>query len=543
VRVLSVSVTDAGRALAARLPFEHVHGSAAATVRRRWGDVDAFVLFCATGAAVRIVAPLLADKRRDPAVVCVDDAGRFAVALCGAHERGGNALARRVAAALGATPVVTTAAEAHDPPPPPPVAVVAGVGASTDACVRDVEALLDAALADAGCGRDAVVAVATIDRRAADPAVTDLGLPVVAYPAERLATVPVPSPSEAVRRAVGTPSVAEAAALLAAGSGGRLLVRKRASTHATVALACLPPATAKELRGKNLSAKETGGKNPSRDPATTAGVDTDRRSSPRNLSPDAAVRTDARHSRSGRGVLTVVGIGPGSPRHRTPAAADALGTAEVVVGYEGYLDQAADLVAPGADVLASPIGAEVDRAERALAAAAGGRRVALVCSGDPGVYGMASLALELGPELAPDVEITVVPGVTAALAAAAALGAPLGHDHAVVSLSDLLTPWPVIEVRLRAAAAADFVVALYNPRSSRRTWQLQAARRILLAHRSPTTPVGVVTAATRPDQSVTLTTLADLDPASVGMASLVIVGASQTRVAGGRMVTPRGYRR
>jgi cobalt-precorrin 5A hydrolase/precorrin-3B C17-methyltransferase len=154
---------------------------------------------------------------------------------------------------------------------------------------------------------------------------------------------------------------------------------------------------------------------------------------------------------------------------------------------------------------------------------------------------MASIALELAAAEAPDIEVEVVPGVTAALAAAAALGAPLGHDHVSISLSDLLTPWDAIERRLRAAAEADLVVALYNPRSRGRDWQLEAARSLLLECRAPSTPVGVVTDAARPGQTVTLTTLADLDPQQVGMTTCVVVGSSATRVVAGRMVTPRGY--
>jgi precorrin-3B C17-methyltransferase len=154
---------------------------------------------------------------------------------------------------------------------------------------------------------------------------------------------------------------------------------------------------------------------------------------------------------------------------------------------------------------------------------------------------MASIALELAAD-APGVEIETVPGVTAALAASAAVGAPLGHDFATISLSDLLTPWEAIEARVRAAAAADFALALYNPRSERRTWQLDAARQILLAHRAPSTPVAVVTDATRADEHVRVTTLAELDPSDAGMTTCVLVGASTTRVVDGRVVTPRGYR-
>ncbi len=539
-----MSVTEAGRRLAARLPYEHVHGRVAEVVPARWAEVDALVLFLATGAAVRIVAPLLADKATDPAVVCVDEAGRFAVGLCGGHAGGANDLARAVAAALGATPVVTTATDAvgavavdslpgfvaagdvagvtralldgHPPlvdnplgwPHPlvaghgpqrvvvtdelladepglvalHPPSLVAGIGASTGAPPHEVEALLAAALAGAGLARASLAEVATIDRRATDAAVVALGLPVRAFPPEALAAVDVPSPSEVVRSAVGTPSVAEAAALLAAGPGGELVVAKQATAHATVAVA--------------------------------------RRRRP-------------------RGHVAVVGLGPGDPAHRTPAAEAAVRRAEVVIGYGPYVDACADLLTAAHEVVRSPIGEETVRAKQAVAEAEAGRRVALVCSGDAGVYAMASLALEVAGDAG--VRVEVVPGVTAALAAAALLGAPLGHDHAVLSLSDLLTPWPAIERRLRAAAAADLVVALYNPRSRGRTWQFDAALAMLLEHRSPQTPVGVVTDATRPGQAVRLTTLGDVDPAEIGMTTCVIVGSSATRVIGGRMVTPRGY--
>jgi cobalt-precorrin 5A hydrolase / precorrin-3B C17-methyltransferase len=542
MKVLSVSVTAAGAALAGRLPHEHVAGRAGDVVPARWAEVDAFVLFLATGAAVRIVAPLLADKATDPAVVCVDEAGRYAVALCGGHAGGANALARSVAAALGATPVVTTATDAMAVPaldqlpgfvatgdvagvttalldgrrpvvaaelpwpapfpsgdgperivvsdrvvaPAPgvvalhPPSLVVGVGASSTAPAEAAATLLATALA--GLARPSVAEVATIDRRAGDPVVTSLGLPVRSFSASALAAVDVPTPSEAVRAAVGTPSVAEAAALLAAGAGAELVVPKLVGREATVAIA--------------------------------------RRRRP-------------------RGHLSVVGLGPGDVAHRTPAAEAAVRGAEVVIGYGPYVDACADLLTAAQEVVRSPIGDETVRAKQAVAEAGAGRRVALVCSGDAGVYAMASLTLEVAGDAGVDVE--VVPGVTAALAASALLGAPLGHDHVIISLSDLLTPWTAIESRLRAAAEADLVVALYNPRSRGRTWQFDAACDILRASRPAGTPVGVVTDASRPAQSVQLTTLEAVDAGTVGMTTCVIVGSSTTRVIGGRMVTPRGY--
>jgi cobalt-precorrin 5A hydrolase/precorrin-3B C17-methyltransferase len=476
VNVVSVAVTEAGRRMAARLPYEVVDAPAGEAFRSRWQEVDGFVAFLATGATVRIVAPLLRDKRTDPAVVCVDEAGRYAIALVGAHEGGGNDLARRVADLIGAEPVVTTASDAvHGTGPP---SLVLGVGTSSDAPAEEVAALVEATLLEADLAPESVATVATIDRRRHHPAIVGLGRPVQVFTAGQLAAVAVPSPSAAVEDAVGTPSVCEAAALLAAGPGAELVVAKRKNAVATVAVARRP-----------------------------------------------------------RGRLWLVGLGPGAIEHRTPAATTAVRHAEVVVGYGPYVDQCADLLRPHHVVVRSPIGEEVSRARTAIEHASAGRRVALVCSGDAGVYAMASIVLELEPDL----DVEVVPGVTAALAAAARLGAPLGHDHAAVSLSDLLTPWEAIERRLRAAAEADFVVSLYNPRSKGRSWQLMAARDILLERRPPTTPVGVVGDVSRPQERVELTTLAELDVEAVGMTTCVVVGSSVTRVVGGRMVTPRGY--
>ena len=186
------------------------------------------------------------------------------------------------------------------------------------------------------------------------------------------------------------------------------------------------------------------------------------------------------------------------------------------------------------------MGAETERSRQALERAAGGQRVVLVSSGDAGVYGMASPLLETARAL-PETDIEVIPGVTAATAAAGLLGAPLGHDFACISLSDLLTPWETIEQRLESAARGDFVVALYNPLSRQRTWQLPRAREMLLQHRQPETPVGLVDKAYRPGMRTWHTTLGDLTSEGVGMETTIIIGNSQTRLINGRMVTPRGY--
>lgn len=550
--ILCVSLTSNGEVIARRLPYERVHGELGETVRSRWSTVSGFVLVASVGIATRVVGPLLRDKAVDPAVVCVDESGRWVVPVAGGHVGGANSLAREVAGIIGATAVITTASDNGQVPaldmlagfgisgdvaavtrrmldganltvrvvtpwPLPsvlqsrftvadsvdadlivsdqalprtvdtvvlhPLSLVAGIGSAAGVSADEVSTLLDTALAVGGLDRRSVALVATIDLKANEDGIVALGLPIHTFPAEALAQVAVPNPSAIVEAEVGTPSVAEAAALLAAGAGSTLVVSKQRSAMATVAIA--------------------------------------RRTAP-------------------TGQLSVVGLGPGLPNHRTPAASTAVRNAQVVIGYDLYVDQCHDLLTPAQDVVRSPIGAEAERCRMALQRAAAGETVALVCSGDAGVYAMASLVLELAPEYG-NPTVLVVPGVTAALAAAAVLGAPLGHDHAAISLSDLLTPWTVIERRLQAVAEADLVVTLYNPRSLKRTWQLERALEILAAHRPADTPVGLVTEVGRTTERVILTTLALARPEDVDMLTCVVVGASTTRTINGRMVTPRGY--
>ncbi|MER5180571.1 precorrin-3B C(17)-methyltransferase [Streptomyces sp. NPDC002896] len=559
-------------------------GAVGDAVRRAFGECEQLVCFLATGAVVRLVAPLLGDKASDPGIVCVDEAGRFAVSLVGGHGGGANRLAQEVGEVLGAQPVVTTATDSvgvpgldtlgfpvegdvagvsramldgepvalqaevawplpalpsnvtYDAQYPPswvvptlpqalgsapaggtpialrngpqqlrvtdrlvepvdgqvvlrPPSLVVGVGASKGAPADEILDLIRTALRDAALSPLSVAELATVDAKAGEAGIVEaarqLGVPVVTYGADELAGVDVPNPSGAPLAAVGTPSVAEAAALV---RGGELLVPKRKSTR------------------------------PDGQPA---------------MATCAVVR------RPGRGRLAVVGLGPGARDLLTPRAKDELRRASVLVGLDQYVDQIRDLLRPGTRILESGLGAEEERARTAVAEARRGQAVALIGSGDAGVYAMASPALA---EASDDIDVVGVPGVTAALAAGAILGAPLGHDHASISLSDLHTPWEVIERRVRAAAEADIVVTFYNPRSRGRDWQLPKALAILAEHREPTTPVGVVRNASRADESSRLTTLAELDPATVDMMTVVTVGNTATREIAGRMVTPRGYR-
>ncbi|MFD4757344.1 precorrin-3B C(17)-methyltransferase [Streptomyces sp. NPDC058439] len=524
-------------------------------VQRAFAECEQLVCFLATGAVVRLLAPLLSDKSSDPGVVCVDEAGRHAVALLGGHGGGANALAEAVGEVLGAAPVVTTATDATGvlgldmlglpvegdvagvsramldgapvelradvvrplPPLPSnvspgaggpavlhvtdrivepgslaavlrPASLAVGVGASKGAPVEEVVGLIRDTLDEAGLSPLSIAELVTVDAKADEPgivaAAARFGVPLRTYAAEELARIEVPNPSGAPLAAVGTPSVAEAAALAA---GGELLVPKRKSNPA----------------GR------------------------------------AAMATCAVVRRSPRGRLAVVGLGPGARDLLTPRAREELRRASVLVGLDQYVDQIRDLLRPGTTVLESGLGAEEARARTAVAEARKGHAVALIGSGDAGVYAMASPALA---EAGTDIDVVGVPGVTAALAAAAILGAPLGHDHVSISLSDLHTPWEVIERRVRAAAEADLIVTFYNPRSRGRDWQLPKALSILSEHREPATPVGVVRNASRPDESSRVTSLAVLDPATVDMMTVVTVGNTATREIAGRMVTPRGYR-
>ena len=224
----------------------------------------------------------------------------------------------------------------------------------------------------------------------------------------------------------------------------------------------------------------------------------------------------------------------------TPEAGEALAVAEVIVGYQTYLDLIPEFLV-GKEVIASQMMKEVDRCRKALDLAGEGRIVALVSGGDPGIYAMAGLVFEMAREQNVCVEIEVIAGIAALNACAARLGAPLMHDFAAISLSDLLTPWEKIEKRLEAAAAADFVVVIYNPKSKKRAEHIVKAREILLAHRAPETPVGIVTAATRDNERIVLTTLDKMLTSEIDMQTTVIIGNSATFAWQGFMVTPRGY--
>ncbi|MFB9908166.1 cobalamin biosynthesis protein [Allokutzneria oryzae] len=531
-----------------------VEGAVKPALRRMWPRLGAAVFFLSTGATVRLIAPVLADRHGDPAVVCVDEESGYAVALTGGPAA--NALADRVGEFLGCRPVVTTAAESvgatvldemvelldatvdgeladcaeallagepvrvvnplrfplpampsnvtvHDELTPSgplwtvlvddrllpaegrvlrlvPRTLVIGVGSSSGVPASAVTGLLAELAERSELDLRAVRAFATVDAKSGEQGILDAvedhgfwqdsSAELLHYPAGTLAGVDVPNPSEALRAEVGTPSVAEAAALhaagqLAAGAPVELVVAKLKGDKATVAAARVRP----------------------------------------------------------RGRLVVVEVGPGAEDLRTPRAESELRRAAVVVGLEADVDRVRHLLRLGTEVRISAPGDERQRAAEAVRLAEEGQAVALIGSG-----AVTGPALEQADER---IEVAGVPGVSTALAAAAELGAPLGHNHAVICLADPATPWPVTEQRVRAVAEADLVVCLQDNAE----WRLGAALDLLRLHRPPKTPVGVA----GPGVPATVATITTFDPEAVPASATVIVGSSRTSAVAGRMVTLR----
>jgi cobalt-precorrin 5A hydrolase/precorrin-3B C17-methyltransferase len=548
----------------------------------QWSTARGFVIVGACGLVTRLIAPLLVNKASDPAVVVVDPQGRFAIPLLGGHTAGAERLSHQIAACLGGQAVLTgaTAAagllsldsfgkdwgwqrgkgdwsalmhkathldqplrlEAHhgsrrwleleaatclleraggtgsgsgkNPEADlvvdihtgagcrwHPPSLWLGMGCERNTSLSLLERLLEQTLGDQELAPESVAGLASIDRKSDEPALLALaakrGWPVRWFGAESLAAVPVPTPSAAVAQEMGTASVAEAAALLAAGPAAQLLQTKR-----------IEHANPGELGAATL-----------------------------------AVALAESQWAPERGQLHLVGSGPGSLELLTADARRALAEATVWLGYGLYLDLLEPLRRPDQLRWNGQLTEERARCALALELASQGLNVALVSSGDSGIYAMAGLALELWLASPADgrPSFSVHPGISALQLAAARAGAPLMHDFCTISLSDRLTPWEVIEKRLQAAAAGDFVVALYNPRSLGRDWQLARARELLLEGRPASTPVALARQLGRADEAVSLHSLGELPVEQVDMLTLVLIGNSSSYAKDGRMVTPRGY--
>jgi cobalt-precorrin 5A hydrolase/precorrin-3B C17-methyltransferase len=531
----------------------------------------AIIGLCAAGILIRAIAPHLRDKHAEPPVIALAEDGSSALPLLGGHH-GANELARRIASLCGGHAAITTASEvrfgfALDDPAPGfvfanpqhmkpataallngaglalkgggspfpaqtiptwapgfsgvtlevseqdvpgaddhlvyhPKTLVMGLGCERHAAPDELIALAAEILANSKLSPSSLAAVASIDLKSDEAAIHAVaeyfGVPARFFTADELAreTPRLKNPSEIVAKEVGVPGVAEAAALAAAGSQSELIVEKTRSPRGTCAIA---------------------------------------------RSPRPILSTPGR----ARGILHVVGIGPGTPEWRAPAARAALEASSDWVGYGLYLDLAAD-VKSGQREHRFPLGGEEDRVRHAIALAKEGREVALVCSGDAGIYAMAALVYEI-IDLEPSrIAVNVIPGISAFQAAAAKAGAMIGHDFCCISLSDLLTPWEAIERRLHAAAEGDFVISFYNPRSLKRRDQLERAFAILKRHRPAETPVIIASNLGRPEEKVRIVRFDAFDPDDVDMLTLVMVGSSQsrsfTRGDGNTCAyTPRGY--
>jgi cobalt-precorrin 5A hydrolase/precorrin-3B C17-methyltransferase len=538
----------------------------------------AIIGICASGILIRALGPHLNDKQEEPPVIAVAEDGSAVIPLLGGHH-GANELASKIATALEITPAITTGGDirfgvALDAPPEGwalsnpenakdvmarllsgaharitgnapwleqaslplsedgeielvvipyaeqgsvgklvyrPKSIALGVGCERNCEADELIELVNRTLKANNLAPEAIALIASLDLKADEGAVhtlgKHLGVPVRFFTADELnqQTPRLRNPSDIVLQEVGCPGVSEGAALACMGEDGDLIVEKTKSKRATCAIALAPTPI------------------------------------------DAATLGHA------RGQLFVVGIGPGGEAWRSAEAVSLLRTATDWVGYGLYLDLVSDLNDDTHEHRFA-LGEEEVRARHALELAGEGRDVALICSGDAGIYAMASLVFELldtGSSGAPvsdaahRVEITVAPGISALQAAAAKAGAPLGHDFCAISLSDLLTHWEAIEKRLHAAADGDFVVALYNPKSRRRTDQLGRAITILSQQRPDDTPVIIAASLGRPEEKITMTTLGEFDPEQVDMLSIVIVGSSTTRcmtkTCPERIYTPRGY--
>jgi cobalt-precorrin 5A hydrolase/precorrin-3B C17-methyltransferase len=588
VLILGESGAALGRQLRAALPRARLHGP-----RSHPGDWDetyerasihigqlfergqSIIGVCASGILIRSIAALLGAKGEEPPVVAVAEDGSVAVPLVGGH-RGANALARAVAELTGGVAAITTAGDlrlglALDEPPAgwkiadparvkpvvgalltgapvalkeeaagagwlragairwaeegrhcvvvtdraastetdalvfhPPILAL-GIGCERGCSAEEISDLAHSTLAAAGLSLKAIAAIVSIELKLAEAGIhalaAELGAPARFLPVPRLLaeTARLSERSAAAFRATGCWGVAEGAALAAAGRDGVLVVAKRKSHRATCAVARAAQPIAADAIGR------------------------------------------------ARGKLAVIGIGPGDPSWRTPEASAALAQATDVVGYRLYLDLLGRAIEDKRQH-ASAIGDEEPRARLALDLAAEGKSVALVSSGDPGIYGLAPLVFELLDTEAKAewraIDVTVFPGISALQAAASRAGAPLGHDFCVISLSDLMTPWEQIRARLDAAAQADFVVALYNPRSARRQNHLTEAADILLSHRSPETPVFIGRNLGRDRETRVIVRLSELSGVDIDMLTIVLVGSSRTRRTSSdppRLYSPRGY--
>ena len=575
--------------------------SLARQVKTIWQEYNALVFCLAAGAVTRTIAPLLTDKQDDPAVIVIDATGKYVISLCGGHQNNGDLLTTLIAQQLSATPIVTGSSSSLDLPaidnlgkpfgwqkgtgdwtkvmaavanretvevmqdagsnlwlnslpqehnlvisnlketdsdpesigtqpqariwisatnrnfdlqsPLPkvqwhPRVLWVGIGCERNTSPQLIENALEDTLQQYHLSEKAIAGIATIDIKADEPGILQLcqknNFPLRTFDADTLSAIAVPTPSSVVEREVGTPSVAEAAAIF----GGMCAISydNEQNCHLIVK--------------KQIFKRKNEG-------AVTIAI----------------AQSDVEYT--GRaGKLYLIGTGPGNIEQITPAAKAAIKEADVVIGYTLYVELIEPLLRSSQIVEALPITKEKERGERAIALAQWGLTVAIISSGDCGIYGMAGLVLEQLTALEWDgrvPSVRVFPGISALQAAASRIGAPLMHDFCAISLSDLLTPWEVIIKRIEAAAKADFITVFYNPKSQQRTKQIIQARSILQQYRDADTPVAIIKSAYRQDEQIIITTIEKMLEHSIDMLTTVIVGNSNTFKYEDWIITPRGY--
>lgn len=593
-----------------------------------WNECRNLVFIMAAGIVVRTIAPLIKDKRKDPAIVVLDEKGKYAVSLLSGHLGGGNELATSIAAYLGGEAVITTASDVNNMTSIDlwardnnlivedwhalpqictrlinngilrvyieqntdiklseefirvaeprfadviitnkkeidlndkkqticqlylhPRNLVIGIGCNRGTSAEEIEGSVKRVLDEYNLSFLSVKSIATIDIKGNEPGLVAFAkkydLHIDTYTPDELNSVACKAEdiekSDVVFNATGSYAVAEPAALLGAQGG----LRPPCET---------PDKTMGNSRPKLLVSKQKIGNVT----VTIAEQKSEARS--QKLPPHPPL---AKGGLRGGSRIYIVGTGPGGIEHITPYAQDAIRKSDVIVGYGTYLDLIQELI-KDKEVVSTGMTQEIDRCKKAVEIALSGKTVSVISGGDPGIYAMAGLVFEIlkdrdelcvmGNELKANntshithhalrITVEVIPGISALNACAARLGAPLMHDFAVISLSDRLTPWDLIEKRLTAAAMSDFVTVLYNPKSMGRPKHINKVRAIFLRHRSTETPVGIVKGAMRENERVIITNLRDMLNYDIDMQTTVIIGNSQTFTWNNYMITPRGYER
>ena len=568
-----------------------------------WSECKNLIFIMAAGIVVRTIAPLIKGKRTDPAVVVLDEKGEYAISLLGGHLGGANKIAKEIADFLGGRAVITTASDVNNLPvidlwarennlvvenwdllpkigtlllnkgflkvyadigikltdklqktdnPETadilitnknnlfahtpihlylrPKNLIIGIGCNSGTSADEIEDAVKSILAENNLSFLSVYSIATIDKKSSEPGLIAFtekyGFKVKTFTSNELNNVEGVVKSEAAFKATGAKAVAEPAALLASGAK-KLLVPKQRIGNVTIAVA----ESVKELKSLGVKVSK-------------------------------ALKETPILQYSNTPKIYIVGTGPGGIEHITPCAQNAIRKSDVIVGYETYLDLIKEFI-KDKEVISTGMTQEVERCKKAVELALSGKAISVISGGDPGIYAMAGLVFEILKDRnalcvmrnalknensslvtrhSSLVDVEVIPGISALNACAARLGAPLMHDFASISLSDRLTPWELIEKRLESAVMADFVIVLYNPRSMGRLDHINKARDIILKHKSPETPVGIVKSAMREGEKVVITGLKNMLDHNIDMQSTVIIGNSQTFLWEGWMITPRGYK-